>query len=284
MNGYNAKHLSHHLGALAILLACAGHALADATFETGPGLGADTTLDMGAPAGAAGAAGQQVDLGASNTDHLRKMIDDAAAVRSATKTAASTAPSEEGQAGKIQLQLDDPKKASKDTLFYDEAEVDARAAALKSKVKSMLDKDVPEELSNEERELELQKQMALSQIDSGKNGNNNRSDTVLKKRLQELAFLIWDLLTHPATIALVVIAAVIRLVVAINRVSNRGSKHRSSKQHSSGRRTTRAPSAPAQGATITEYEQREERRRQRHYAQRRRGRHRRSWLDRFRSV
>lgn len=256
------------LAMLAGALVCAGIAMATET-QSSPELPFSEGTEQAPRVN--GLTVEDVDLGLASNDHVRSLVSEV---------------TETGQTGMIRLQLDKPAPAAQDTLFYDRSEVEQRAAALRARISTLLGKNAPDEKTSEERELELQQEIELdkSYESAGKghaqSGNGNHAQSkgkpgTVKLRLLELAFIVWDFITHPLTIFIVVTAGLIRLTVAIYRISGDKSKRRHS--HRKSKRTQ-------QFAPVTEYEKREERRRQRHYSTRRKSHRRRSWLSRIGSA
>ncbi len=225
-----------------------------------------------------------VDLGHASKDPYKAMVEDIVATPTSDRSTVS------GQLA--------AKKGH--SLFYDEDEVKARMDSVKSTFSSLFGDDEPQATSDEERELGLQKDIAMrgaykgttlaggSTFGGASSSARTQQNDAEKVRLAELAFLIWDILTHPLTLAVVVFYGLGRLTIAIFRVARnpRGDKRKG--RRSSSRRTRDRPLEPAMAQAAQAHEQereptRERRHRHRRHASRRR-RSQRSFLDYFRSV
>ncbi|QID19296.1 hypothetical protein G3580_17745 [Nitrogeniibacter mangrovi] len=174
------------------------------------------------------------------------------------------------------------------TLFYDEKELQARAASFKAELSAILGDDTPAEQSAEERELTLKKEIAMraAYADSaagGRQGHTSQADDTGRLRMIELAFLMWDILTHPLTLSLIALYGLARLAIAILRVARdpHGRKRRQRHGSSRGPATVARPSQPPPSRT-PEACSAEPRRRGHRSSRRRRSRG--SFLDRFRSI
>jgi len=186
------------------------------------------------------------------------------------------------------------------SMFYDEDELKARATSVKSAVTSMFGDDEPKVQSEEERELSLQRDIAMRGAyrgarlaggvgvgDAG-DGEARRAgeaqDNKAKMRMMELGFMLWDVLTHPLTIALLVLYGFTRMVIAMVRVA-KDPYGRNKREHGDRGHARRASDAPASRApTPLELETEQERRYRERRRHSRRRRSRRSFLDYFRSV
>jgi len=224
---------------------------------------------------------EELDLGISR-DRVRELMDGAAV----------------DAASPLSRQLNPSRNEKPDTLIYDASEVEQRAQSLKSKLNALWGQEAPDETSDEERELSLQREIALDKsyagASSGQGGTPNRrsdlNNPTLKLRLIEVVLIVWDVVTHPLTIALLVLAFIARITLAIVRLSREESGRRSHRTSGSGTIASEAPvkhanttAPPPSEQPLTEYEQRMERRRQRRYSRSRRHR-RSSILDLFRST
>jgi hypothetical protein len=228
---------------------------------------------------------RMLDLGHAGRDPYKAMVDDIV-----------TAPT-------AQVRLDTgeahPEAQVKRSLIYSEAEINSRVDALKNALSGLLGDDEPEARSDEERELSLQRDIAMrgayrgaglggSAQEGGGGASPQSQDGTARVRLLELAFLLWDILTHPVTITVLVLYGLARLTVAIIRVAKdpHGRKKRGASRRHAGTNPHSRP-APAQRSELppeparTE-PARPERTHRRHGRRHSRGR--RSLLDRFRSV
>lgn len=194
------------------------------------------------------------------------------------------------------LRLDDKPATKPDTLIYQAEEVEARAEAIKSRISSLLG-NTPDEQSEEERERELQKKIALDKSYSsgatglsGQRSGGPRSDLdnpTLRLRLIEFGLIVWDVLTHPVTITLAALGFIGRVVMAALRVKREkksSRRRRSRSYHAKAAERQERPAAQTSDLPMTEYEQQQERRRQRRYSRSRRHHRRSSLLDLFRST
>jgi len=268
----------------------------DGDKESAPGFvhredaAASMEFDRGVEAGSSNTSppAGTMDMGHATPNPYKAMIDELVAAPKARKGS----PDETSRSA--------TKPPEQNTLFYDENELKSRIDTVKSTVSSMFESEAPTTQSEEERELALQRDIAMRDAYRGTRlaggtdalGSTSGSgaqqataqDKAAKVRLAELAFLAWDLLTHPLTIALLVLYATARLLVAIFRVAKdphgRRKKSRRSGGHSSHAMKVQTP-APA---NLTDFEIEQDRRRRERRHRSRRHRSRRSFLDRFRSV
>ena len=227
-----------------------------------------------------------VDLGHNTQDPYKAMVEDIVAAPGADRPTAAA-------------ELLKNKNESGRALFYDDDELKARMAAVKSTLSSLFGDDGPKAESDEERELSLQKDIAMrgayrgAALPGGRAYGGASSSSAAQApqdeatgrlRLAELAFLLWDILTHPLTLTVLVLYALARLTVAIFRVARNphGDKHKG--QRASHHRGHSRPMEPvARQAAGEPAPKAEQRHRHRHHASRRH-RRKRSFLDYFRSV
>lgn len=181
--------------------------------------------------------------------------------------------------------------------FYSKEELKARIHAVKGGIAAMLGSDGRTEQSEEARELELERRIAMRGAYgdarlSGGTGVASAGSSEQRRRAQEdeerarlhlaeILFFIWDVLTHPATIAALVLVALVRAVVFLMRFApaRRGHRPRGKRRHSRSR--TRSPRIAAPVAIQETVAANIEAEKPRH---RRRRRRRRSFLDIFRSA
>jgi hypothetical protein len=244
-----------------------------------------TAADGDAPESAAGLAVENVDLGHTSSNPYQSMVED---LVSTPKT---------GQRG-LDAKTPDPKAQVQRSLFYDENELKSRLDSVKSAVSSLLGDDEPKNRSDEERELGLQRDIAMRDAyrgahlaggsslgDGGASAASTRQDDTAKVRLIELAFLLWDILTHPVTLTILVLYGLARLTLAIVRVAKDPHGRRKRGRRSAGRISVTAPKAqPVHATTATDVETEQERRYRERRRRSRRHRSRRSFLDYFRST
>lgn len=237
----------------------------------------------GAPQSSAALGVENVDLGHDSANPYQAMVDDLVSTAKA------------GQKG-LDPKAADPKAQLQRSLIYDENELKTRVNAVKSAVSSLLGEDEPKTRTDEERELGLQRDIAMrnayrgsqlaggSGLGDGGTSSASRQDDTAKIRLIELAFLLWDILTHPATLTILVFYGLARLTLAIVRVA-KDPHGRRRKGRRSGSHAHAAPTAqPAHTRASTDFEIEQDRRRHERRHRSRRHRSRRSFLDRFRSV
>jgi len=262
----------------------AGGMVSSKEFAVDDEAGPSTTMGIGGEIGArhAGATSGEVDLGHSSPNPYKAMIEDLVAAPKSQQRRTETIP---GTA---------PHVPEQRTLLYDEGELKSRVDSVKATVSSMFAGDAPDAQSEEERELKLQRDIAMREAYRGaslggsgalsSSSNSDGQEKAAKIRLVELAFLAWDLLTHPVTIALLLMYGFGRLVVAMLRVTKdpRGRRKKLRRSRSSSRNATKSASAPV--VALTEFELEQERRHRDRRRRSRRHRSRRSFLDRFRSV
>lgn len=229
----------------------------------------------------AASAALDIDLGTGGRDPYKALVSDMIAAPGQRRAQAA-----DGGALRLDTSAEDT------ALFYEERVLDARIRALKSSLSSVLGKDPASARSDEERELELQNEIALDAANrrsqAGGNGpsraERDANEAMARKRLYELMFLAWDTLTHPVTITLAVLFGLGRLGLAILRVARdpngKGSARRSSSQ---GYRSAPPPDATADPARDErDPHTRSRRHRSKHRSYRHRSR--RSLLDRIRSI
>jgi len=288
---------AHLLACISVAILCLHHpapvsARPDAVEPVATDEASTSGFDSGSGAEAnprgTGLSTDKLDLGHTSPNPYKAMIDDLVAAPKAEKRGLDTPGSRDAKA---------PEQRS---LFYDEDELKARVASVKSTVSSLLGDEGPKTQSEEERELGLQRDIAMRDAYRGARlaggsgtgfANDNEAqraaaaqDDTAKMRIMELGFLLWDFLTHPLTIALLVLYGLVRLVIAIIRVA-RDPHGRKSKGRRSGTRSGSAmKSQSVRSATPTDFETDQERRYRERRRRSRRHRSRRSFLDYFRST
>ena len=196
-----------------------------------------------------------------------------------------------------------PSTADDDTAlnFYSREELRSRIDAIKGGVAAMFGSDGRTEQSEEARELELERRIAMrgaydnarlsgstgaasgfASASSGEQRKQAEDEEAARLYLIDLMFFIWDVLTHPATIAALVIVAIVRAVVFFMRFApraRRGNRHHGKRRRSRSSKRSPQVAAPLaiQQAVAANIEAEKPKRR-------RRGRRRRSFFDIFRSA
>lgn len=184
--------------------------------------------------------------------------------------------------------------------FYSKEELKARIDAVKSGVASIFGTQGSVAQSDEARELELERRIAMRgaygntqhSATSGSSGGSTSAadgarrqqaadDDAARLYLADLLFFVWDIVTHPATIAALVGIALVRSVVFLMRFAP---AQRSKRRHGKRRRSrssvrsTHGDEASALKKVVAANIEAEKPKR------RRRRKHRRSFFDLFRST
>lgn len=184
--------------------------------------------------------------------------------------------------------------------FYSKEELKSRIDAVKSGVASIFGTQGSVAQSDEAREMELERRIAMrgaydkaqfSGTSGTSRGSTSTADGARRQQgenndaarlyLADLLFFIWDVVTYPATIAALVGIAIVRSVVFFMRFAP---AHRASRRHGKRRRSrssmrsTRVDEADALKKTVAANIEAEKPKR------RRRRKHRRSFFDLFRST
>jgi len=288
---------AHLLACISVAILCLHHqapvlarpdtAELSATGEA-PTSGFDSGSDAETNTRGTGLSTDKLELGHTSANPYKSMIDDLVAVPKTGKRGLETPGTH------------DTKAPEQRALFYDEDELKARVASVKSTVSTLLGDEGPKTQSEEERELGLQRDIAMRDAYRGARlaggsgtgfANDNEAqraaaaqDDTAKMRIMELGFLLWDFLTHPLTIALLVLYGLVRLLIAIVRVAKDPHGRKTKGRRSGARPGSAMKTQSVRTAAPTDFETEQERRYRERRRRSRRQRSRRSFLDYFRST
>ena len=151
--------------------------------------------------------------------------------------------------------------------FNTKEELKARIAAVKGGLASLMGNDGRTEQSEEARELELERRIAMRGAYNGarlaggadaatgtgapggrEQRNTSPDEEEARLYLLDLAFFVWDVLTHPATMTALVLIAIFRAALFVMRFAPR--THRVRRHHGKRRRSRSNSGSPQVAATV----------------------------------